>query len=503
MDRDGFEPEVPTVTRPALALLLLAACAAPTRALDPPPRTLGIQAALESGGAPVVTPTEVTLRLHDASSGGSEVASETATVVPDSNGVFAHALGSITPLDPADFDRPLWLGVTVTGEAEMTPRTTLTGVPYAIRSELADEFSFANLVTLDIEDGGGTLLKDTVAGITDASFGNRYLILLGPGNWDTGDGLQMKSHVHVRGVSRDAVNLNSQGGSEETSATVTMADHSSLANLRASCTGDGTPTYCNAVVFDGAEGRLRGVEVFASGASFDAVGVRVRGLAAEVELDSVEASAATSQGFAAGLSIQNSGVVYATNSTFEGELMPPLAGGAFGMILADQGRAVARNCEFDASGDLSTVTAVYSSSTTTSTLIESLLASTSEDVATCTGVTAFFGGLSIQGGSIRVSTSDSGGTGVVAQSGATVELVGVEVDASRGAAVDETALLAADAGTRLAVVGGRLVAPTIGLTSASGVIGLGSVRVDGTTTDAGLVCVGVFDAAFAPQSCGP
>src|SRR5206468_924397 len=41
-----------------------------------------------------------------------------------------------------DFSKTYWLGVSVDGGAEMTPRTSLTSVPYALHAEVADRAAF-------------------------------------------------------------------------------------------------------------------------------------------------------------------------------------------------------------------------------------------------------------------------------------------------------------------------------------------------------------------------
>ena len=58
------------------------------------------------------------------------------------NGLFTYALGSNVPLvSDLTADSSLWLGITLSGEAEMTPRTQMTTVPYAGHAFFADELS--------------------------------------------------------------------------------------------------------------------------------------------------------------------------------------------------------------------------------------------------------------------------------------------------------------------------------------------------------------------------
>ena len=64
----------------------------------------------DSGGPPTLLWTEI----HDVAVGNAD-----AVTVTD--GVFSVTLGAVTPLNLADFDNPVWLGITVGTDPEMTP----------------------------------------------------------------------------------------------------------------------------------------------------------------------------------------------------------------------------------------------------------------------------------------------------------------------------------------------------------------------------------------------
>ena len=49
----------------------------------------------------------------------------------------AH-LGAVTSLASLDFQSPYWLGISVDGEPELTPRTPFETVPYAAHAGTAD-----------------------------------------------------------------------------------------------------------------------------------------------------------------------------------------------------------------------------------------------------------------------------------------------------------------------------------------------------------------------------
>ncbi|MEN9413960.1 MAG: hypothetical protein RLZ62_264 [Bacteroidota bacterium] len=93
---------------------------------------ISVQGTLKSSTGAAVSDGDysMTFRLYTASSGGSALWTETATVAVV-GGVYSHLLGSVTTLNSSHFGNRLFLGVTVAG-AELTPRTELTYSPYAL-----------------------------------------------------------------------------------------------------------------------------------------------------------------------------------------------------------------------------------------------------------------------------------------------------------------------------------------------------------------------------------
>ena len=85
----------------------------------------------DSSGIPLNGSYNLVFTLYDAESAGNlEWGPETHNNVQIVNGIFQVALGSITPLYTNDFDEPLFLAVSVNGEA-MSSRQALRSVPYA------------------------------------------------------------------------------------------------------------------------------------------------------------------------------------------------------------------------------------------------------------------------------------------------------------------------------------------------------------------------------------
>jgi hypothetical protein len=89
----------------------------------------------DSGGNPLTGTYSITFSLYSVSSGGTALWTETQGSVSVSNGLFSVLLGSVTPLTPSEFSGTnRWLGVTVGGDPEMTPRQRIASVPFALKT---------------------------------------------------------------------------------------------------------------------------------------------------------------------------------------------------------------------------------------------------------------------------------------------------------------------------------------------------------------------------------
>jgi len=99
------------------------------------PQTMSHQGVITNASGNPVPDGNVTLafRLYDGATGGSPLWTETQTVSV-SKGIFSTILGSVTPLSLA-FDKPYWLGISISGGPELAPRVQLTSAPYAIAAK--------------------------------------------------------------------------------------------------------------------------------------------------------------------------------------------------------------------------------------------------------------------------------------------------------------------------------------------------------------------------------
>jgi hypothetical protein len=98
------------------------------------PQKLSYQGVLTtaSGGAVPNGNYNLTLSLYDTLSGGSARWTE-GQLTSVTNGIFNVVLGSVVPMHIA-FDKPLFLGVSVSGGQELSPRTLLSASPYSLNA---------------------------------------------------------------------------------------------------------------------------------------------------------------------------------------------------------------------------------------------------------------------------------------------------------------------------------------------------------------------------------
>jgi hypothetical protein len=82
----------------------------------------------------VTAATNLTFRLYSSTRPNSGLLWIESRSVTPASGVYSVELGSIAPLTALPFDVPYFLGITVAGGSELTPRQPLTSVPYAIRA---------------------------------------------------------------------------------------------------------------------------------------------------------------------------------------------------------------------------------------------------------------------------------------------------------------------------------------------------------------------------------
>jgi hypothetical protein len=111
--------------------------------------TLSIQGVLQNfnGSAVDNGQYDITFRLYTTDAGGTALWSETQTVTV-TGGVYSVLLGEVNPLT-VPFDQPYYVGLTIPGGPEHTPRTRLTAAPYALSMQGQDnKFPSTGLVQM-------------------------------------------------------------------------------------------------------------------------------------------------------------------------------------------------------------------------------------------------------------------------------------------------------------------------------------------------------------------
>ena len=123
----------------------------------------------DGGGNPISGNVDLTARIYTTDAGGVPLFAETHSSVLVTDGIFNVLLGSHTALSASVFEnKPLFLGVEVGHDGEMTPRQQLAMVPYAFVAETAEAFKVPLSIT---EADTGTLLRIENTGTGDAVVG--------------------------------------------------------------------------------------------------------------------------------------------------------------------------------------------------------------------------------------------------------------------------------------------------------------------------------------------
>jgi hypothetical protein len=152
----------------------------PSFVLAQVPSTISYQGKLDSAGVPIKSPKNLTFAIYSASTGGTALWTETQTSVPFTSGMFSVKLGSVTAFPATLFTSAgeRWLGVTLAGSSEMTPRYQFTSSPFALRALQADgvadnSVTSAKIVdaavgTADLADNSVTNAKIAAGAVTAA-----------------------------------------------------------------------------------------------------------------------------------------------------------------------------------------------------------------------------------------------------------------------------------------------------------------------------------------------
>jgi hypothetical protein len=109
---------------------------------------------------------DITFKLYTTDAGGTPIWTEVQSVNLI-GGVYSVLLGAVTPLN-VPFDQPYYLGLTIPGGPEHTPRTQLTSAPYAL-SLLGQDNKFPSTGNVGIGTTAPTTGFDANSSISTAT----------------------------------------------------------------------------------------------------------------------------------------------------------------------------------------------------------------------------------------------------------------------------------------------------------------------------------------------
>ena len=101
------------------------------------PASLSYQGVLKDSGTPLEGSHGLRFRFFESETGGSHIWERTYSGVDFTNGVFGVTLEDGTPnLGTLAFDKPYWMGVSVDGAADLSPRVPLTASAYSLNTRI-------------------------------------------------------------------------------------------------------------------------------------------------------------------------------------------------------------------------------------------------------------------------------------------------------------------------------------------------------------------------------
>lgn len=115
---------------------------------------------------------DMEFKLYTQASGGAAVWTETRTggnAVTVANGLFSVMLGSVSSLGGVNFNQPLYLGVNIDSDGEMTPRKPLGTVPSAFEARHLGGIASSSFLRSDVADTASGLLTFTGGFVSSAS----------------------------------------------------------------------------------------------------------------------------------------------------------------------------------------------------------------------------------------------------------------------------------------------------------------------------------------------
>jgi hypothetical protein len=210
------------------------------------------QGRLMEGSVPADGQYDFQFRLFDDPTVGTQVSS--TVVLPNqtvANGLFTVSLDFGAEAFPG-FER--WLEISVRPYSidsepytTLLPRQEIAPAPYATfaRTIYRRTVLIKPVTQSGSELDNGTVLRNALIGIIDASAGNSYLVKIEPGVYDLGDAsLQMIPYVDLEGSGEGITLIKASGRDIDTTGTVIGSDHTEIRQLTIESVGyEGPGTY--------------------------------------------------------------------------------------------------------------------------------------------------------------------------------------------------------------------------------------------------------------------
>ncbi len=188
------------------------------------PRTISYQGYLsDPAKKPVTGDHKIMINLYDSPSDGNLVHTEIFSAnVQD--GVFSVVIGSQQELDPAlQFNKQYWLGLSVDNNAELSPRTAFTSVPYAIHADAASSLSKGATGAVTTLNGkSGNLNIKGGLGTTVVADGNTITITAIPVSSSGGQQIAATTVNSITGTSNQILANGTTGSKQSGDVTLTL-----------------------------------------------------------------------------------------------------------------------------------------------------------------------------------------------------------------------------------------------------------------------------------------
>jgi hypothetical protein len=211
-----------------LCALFGAATANPPAAAADVPARLPVQGFLtDADGVAVSGSVQIELRLYDVASGGTAWFSETQVAQVDA-GQLTVQLGAVAPLDLAEFRRgTAFLGVTLMGEAEMSPRLSIGSVPYAAYAQETASVPTGAVMMFDLAacpEGWSELSSARGRALVGLPAGGTLGGTVGAALGD------VENRAHAHSFDPDGCMMSAAGGHSHTVSTSVTSDPTDLAH---------------------------------------------------------------------------------------------------------------------------------------------------------------------------------------------------------------------------------------------------------------------------------